>query len=186
MLDPLTMVLIACGLAMDAFAVSLSSGLALGCPNCRHAATIGGTFGAFQAAMPVIGWGAGLSFRRLIEGFDHWVAFGLLALVGSKMIVEALRSHEERSRANPLDGRVLLVLAVATSLDALAVGISFALLDGSILVPVIVIGCITFAFSFLGVLVGGRLGQAFGRRVEVVGGLVLIAIGVRIVVGHLS
>lgn len=185
-LDTLTVVLIAVGLAMDAFAVSLSSGLALGCPSCRNAATIGGAFGAFQAVMPLIGWSVGSAFRPLIEGVDHWVAFGLLALVGSKMIYEAARPEIERENLNPLDGRVLLILALATSIDALAVGLSFAMLNGSIVTPVLIIGAVTFSLSFVGVMAGGRLGGMLGRRMEIIGGLILVGIGARILIAHLG
>jgi len=185
-LDTPTILLVAFGLAMDAFAVSLSSGLTLGCPNCRNAATIGGAFGFFQAVMPVIGWSAGSAFRSLIEGTDHWVAFGLLSLVGCRMLVEAVRPEHERHVLNPLNPHVLLVLSLATSIDALAVGLSFAMLAGSIIGPVLIIGVITFFLSFFGVLAGGRFGHVMGKRAEVLGGLVLIGIGVRILVEHLS
>ncbi|MBN1424654.1 manganese efflux pump [Candidatus Fermentibacteria bacterium] len=171
---------------MDAFAVSISSGLALGCPNCRHAAIIGGTFGAFQAVMPLVGWSVGSAFRPLIESVDHWVAFVLLALVGGKMIYEAMRPEHERENLNPLDARVLLVLALATSIDALAVGLSFAMLNGSIVTPVLIIGAVTFSLSFLGVMAGGKLGKPLGARMEILGGLLLVGIGVRILAEHLG
>ncbi|MCU0610208.1 MAG: manganese efflux pump MntP family protein [Candidatus Eisenbacteria bacterium] len=184
-MDSLTILLTAVGLAMDAFAVSLSSGLTLRCPNCRNASRIAGAFGCFQAVMPVIGWYIGRGFKPLIEGVDHWVAFGLLGLVGIKMIVDALHPEHERYARDPLDTRVLLVLALATSIDALAVGLSFAMLDGSIVLPVIIIGAVTFGMSFAGVMAGGRFGHLLGRRAEVVGGLILIGIGTRILVEHL-
>lgn len=185
-LDTATILLIAFGLAMDALAVSLSTGLALGCPTSRNAATIGGAFGLFQAAMPVIGWSAGSAFKSLIAGLDHWVAFGLLSLIGCKMVFEAVRPEHERQPLNPLDPHVLLVLSLATSIDALAVGLSFAMLDGSIVTPALIIGVITFSLSFFGVLAGAKVGKLMGRRVEVLGGLILLGIGIRILVEHLT
>lgn len=183
-MDFLTILLVAVGLSMDAVAVALSSGLALGSPTARHACLMGGTFGLFQAAMPAVGYLAGTTLRSWVAQWDHWVAFGLLAAVGGHMLWEARlpRCGEPRFPSAPL----LLSLGVATSLDALAVGIGFAFLRGSLLGAVAVIGAVTFVLSSGAVLVGGRLGCRAGRWAEVMGGLLLVGIGLRILVRHLT
>lgn len=179
-----TMVLIALGLAMDAFAVSISSGLTIRDCGVRHATLIASFFGGFQALMPVVGWLAGLTLRSYIMAWDHWLAFSLLAFIGGKMIYESTVMEEE-DRCTTLSFHLLLGLSVATSIDALAVGVTFAFLDVLILTPVLIIGAVTFALSYVGVLVGKRLGHFFERRIEVVGGLVLIGIGLKILIEHL-
>ena len=184
-LDTATILLIAFGLAMDALAVSLSTGLALGCPTSRNAATIGGAFGLFQAAMPVIGWSAGSAFKSLMAGLDHWVAFGLLSLIGCKMVFEAVRPEHERQPLNPLDPHVLLVLSLATSIDALAVGLSLAMIAGPIWYPAAVIGVVAGALTLVGTRLGTRLGTRIGKGMEIAGGVVLIIVGIRIVYTHL-
>jgi putative Mn2+ efflux pump MntP len=174
-MDVTTILLIAVGLSMDAFAVSITSGITIKDQRLNHAFRIGLFFGSFQALMPLIGWLAGLSLRDLISGVDHWVAFGLLSLIGGKMVYEATK----------IGVFALLILSIATSIDALAVGLSFAFLKISIATPIIVIGLVTFILSFLGVLVGNKLGHFFEKKMEVVGGLVLIGIGVKILIEHL-
>lgn len=183
--DPITIVVIAVGLSMDAFAVSVTSGITIKRLKIEHAVRIALFFGAFQATMPVIGWLAGLGLSGFIANVDHWVAFGLLTIIGCKMIYEAYALSPDERKSDPLSIQVLLVLSIATSIDALAVGVSFALLDVSIITPAIAIGVITFTLSLLGVLLGGRLGQLFAKRAEIAGGLVLIAIGVRILLAHI-
>jgi putative Mn2+ efflux pump MntP len=183
--DILTLLLIAFGLSMDAFAVSITSGITIKDQKLNHALRIGLFFGSFQALMPLIGWLAGLSLRDLISGVDHWVAFGLLSLIGGKMIYGATKIGSNEKEANPLSVFVLLILSIATSIDALAVGLSFAFLKISVATPVIVIGLVTFVLSFFGVLVGNRLGHFFEKKMEIIGGLVLIGIGVRILIEHL-
>lgn len=180
-----TLILVALALAMDAFAVSVSSGIAIRRMHIRHAMRIAGFFGTFQAAMPVLGWWSGHSARRIIGRVDHWVAFGLLTLIGVKMILEALRPIEERRIANPLNVYVLFTLAFATSIDAFAVGVALAALSFPIVHPALVIGAITFVTSFGGAYIGDYFGHLFERKLEVVGGLLLIGIGVRILLGHL-
>jgi manganese efflux pump family protein len=188
--DHLTILLIAFGLAMDAFAVSVSCGLAF--PRREHAGAlrIALSFGLFQAGMPIIGWGAGVGVRSLIEGFDHWIAFGLLALVGGHMILEATRREPEQTTLSPPGFVRLLVLSVATSIDALAVGLSLAVLRVAIGAPVIVIGIVTFAMSFLGIIMGHELKarlRGHGERwIQVVGGAVLVGIGVKILRQHIG
>ncbi len=184
-MDFLTIVLIAFGLAMDAFAVSIASGVIIKKQRVRRAATYGILFGSFQMFMPVLGFFAGKTFRAFISSFDHWVAFALLFLIGVKMIYEASRM-ETMERAAPDTGVVVLLgLALATSIDALAVGLSFAVLEVSLYLPVLVIGVTTFGLSFIGVLAGSRFGGFCERRVEILGGLVLIAIGLKILADHL-
>jgi putative Mn2+ efflux pump MntP len=180
-------VLLALGLALDAFAVAVASGVAIKELRIRHAIRIGAFFGAFQGLMPVVGWSAGLGLQRFIGAYDHWVAFGLCTAVGVKMIFEAFKIREdaEEKEIRALKGGFLLILAIATSLDALAVGVSLSLIDVSIARPALIIGAVTFALSVGGVYVGDRVGHVFENRIEIVAGLILIGIGVRILLGHL-
>jgi len=180
-----TIVLIGLALAMDAFAVSIASGFAIKHSHMRHALLLGCWFGGFQALMPTLGWLGGVKLSTWISGFDHWVAFGLLAFIGCKMVYEAFEIEKVEKEADPLATRVIFVLAVATSIDALAVGISFAILNVAIVGPALTIGAITFCTSFAGVLIGDKAGHLFERKVEIVGGLILIGIGLRILVTHL-
>lgn len=135
--------------------------------------------------MPVIGWLAGLSLRTIISSLDHWIAFGLLFFVGCKMIYESLKLEPGQRTINPLDVSILLMLSIATSIDALAVGVSFAFLKVSIATPVIIIGMVTFILSFTVVYIGDKLGHFFEKRIEIAGGLILIGIGIKILVEHL-
>jgi putative Mn2+ efflux pump MntP len=183
-MDLLTVFFIACGLSMDALAVALASGCAAREIELRPALRMALFFGFFQMLMPALGWLAGLGFKRAIASFDHWLAFGLLLLIGVKMIREASRPGDCRPN-NQLSLTVLLGLAVATSIDALAVGLSFSLLAVDIIVPVLIIGLVTFTLSFLGVLAGHRFGKLIAGKVEVLGGLILIAIGSKILLEHL-
>jgi len=182
----LTLIGVAVGLAMDAFAVSIGAGLTLKTVDARQTFRLAWHFGLFQALMPIIGWLAGLSVERWIAPVDHWIAFGLLAVIGGKMIYEALKDDEETRRGDPTKGWSLVLLSVATSIDALAVGLSLALLDVSIWWPAVVIGLVAGAFTTMGMQLGKRFGGLLGRRMEVVGGIVLIAIGVKILVEHLG
>jgi putative Mn2+ efflux pump MntP len=182
-MDLITLLIIAIALALDCFAVALTAGIGGG-QRIRSATRIAVAFGSFQAGMPVIGWLAGRSVIDLISGFDHWVAFALLAIVGVRMTREGL-THESHEPAISLDTASLLALAVATSIDALAVGVSFALLDIGILVPCLVIGLAAFVISFLGAMLGGVASERWGRMTEVAGGLVLIGIGIQILVTHM-
>jgi putative Mn2+ efflux pump MntP len=184
-MDLITICGIGIGLSMDAFAVSISCGLTIKNLKKRNAFKIGAFFGGFQAVMPMIGWLAGLNLRKLISGLDHWVAFGLLTIVGARMIYEATRPKYCERKINPLKHKTLLLLSVATSIDALAVGLSFAFLNISIILPVIIIGLITFTISFAGVLGGKRIGRVFRRKVEIIGALILILIGVKILFQHI-
>lgn len=185
-MDSLTLLLIALGLSMDAFAVAISNGMAIQHQRANHALRIGIFFGSFQALMPLIGWSAGLGFREFISGVDHWVAFGFVTFIGGKMIYESRRMDNQEKEAKPLNLLTLLVLSVATSIDALAVGISFALLNISIVTPILVIGAVTFILSFFGFLTGSKIGHFFEKKIEILGGLILIGIGIKILIGHLS
>ena len=175
---------IALALAMDAFAVSLASCCRLPRVNAGHVARLALTFGFFQFLMPVVGWLAGRGLSRWLSAFDHWVAFGLLALIGGKMLWESFRPPEGGGQ-DPTRGWMLLTLAIATSIDALAVGLSLAVLDVSIWVPSIVIGIVAAVLTAIGALFGSRLGRRFGVWAERFGGVVLIGIGIRILVSHL-
>ena len=135
--------------------------------------------------MPAIGWAAGLTLAGVISGIDHWVAFGLLTFIGAKMIYDATKKEEEKNTPADLKLHALLILAVATSIDALMVGFSFAFLQTSIVEPIVVIGAVTFGLSFVGFYFGCGLGKRFGHRIEIVGGVVLIIIGLRILLEHL-
>src|SRR4030042_1221085 len=183
-MDTLSLLLIAFGLAMDAFAVSISNGTTIKHQRTNNALRIGIFFGSFQALMPLIGWLAGLHLRDFISGVDHWVAFGLLSLIGGKMIYESTKIEDDKE-IRSLNLFVLFLLSLATSIDALAVGLSFAFLKISIATPIIVIGIVTFMLSFLGVLVGNKLGHFFENKMEFLGGLILIGIGIKILIDHL-
>ena len=171
---------------MDAVAVSISSGMSRRRPSWRDALAMGVTFGAFQAAMPAAGAALGLAFRDAIEAWDHWLAFGLLAAVGVHMIKEAFEDDPERPRPHPFAWRSLLALGVATSLDAAAVGLTLPLIDFPIVGAVVSIGLVTLVLCVPAVRLGSALGTRFAHRAELVGGLVLIAIGVKILVEHLQ
>ncbi|MGI5863577.1 MAG: manganese efflux pump MntP family protein [Myxococcales bacterium] len=180
---------IAVALAMDAFAVAIVSGIALNPLSRRHVFRLSFHFGLFQALMPVIGWVAGRAIHRYIAAFDHWIAFGLLALVGGRMVLGALRADEgkesERTAKDPTRGWTLVMLSVATSIDALAVGLSLAMVGTGIVFPALVIGVVAAGFTVVGMVLGRRVGMLAGQWVEVAGGFVLIGIGVKIVVEHL-
>ncbi|MCQ4022454.1 MULTISPECIES: manganese efflux pump MntP family protein [unclassified Ruminococcus] len=176
---------IAVGLSMDAFAVSICKGLALKNVRLRHSVKAGLWFGGFQALMPTIGFFCGYWFKDYISAFDHWIAFVLLFLLGAKMIKEAL-SDEEESTDSAMDAKNMLLLAVATSIDALAAGITFAFLDVNIWYAVIFIGIITFIFSSVGIKLGSLFGTKFKNKAEIAGGVILILMGVKILLEHLG
>jgi putative Mn2+ efflux pump MntP len=182
-MDFVTIILIAVGLAMDAFAVSIAKGISVERNRRRSAILLASLFGGFQGMMPVIGWFAGLGLRDVIMEVDHWVAFGLLGFIGAKMIYDSTKSEDDKEADVTLS--VALVLAVATSIDALMVGLSFAFLEIPILVPVLVIGVVTLALSYLGFTFGSKLGAIFGGKVRALGGLILILIGIRILIEHM-
>ncbi len=171
---------------MDSFTVSIASGFTIKRPTINNALRIAASFGSFQAMMPVIGWLAGLSIRYLISCVDHWIAFGLLSVIGGRMIFEAIKPRSDETGIDLLNIYVLLVLSIATSIDALAVGLSLSCLNVPIVTPVITIGIITFLLSFFGVFLGNRFGYFLGNRVGAIGGLILIGIGIKILIEHLA
>lgn len=177
--------LIAVGLSMDAFAVSVCKGLAM--PKCtfKKAAIVGLWFGGFQALMPAIGYILGAQFQEAIASIDHWIAFVLLALIGGNMIREALDNDEEEADAS-LDVKTMFLLAVATSIDALAIGITFAFLKVNIIPAVCFIGIVTFIISFAGVKIGNVFGARYKNKAEIVGGVILILLGLKILLEHLG
>ncbi len=185
----LEILFLAIGLAMDCFTVSIASGIILKRIQWRPMLVMAFFFGLFQALMPILGWFGTNSFSSLIESFDHWIAFSLLAFIGGKMIIDSFKDEEEVHHFNPLSLKVVLVLAVATSIDALAVGISFACLGmhsfQSILSPVLIIGIASLFFSLVGLLIGICCGKRFHWPVERWGGFILIAIGCKILYEHL-
>lgn len=187
-MTPWTLLILATGVSADAFAVALGKGLQLRRRVIGRALVIAAAFGLAQAAMPFLGYLLGTTFADRIAPFDHWVAFGLLALVGGTMLWEAFRpaTAEDEAGAAELTVRELLVLALATSIDALAVGVSFAFLDIAIWVAVLVIGVTTFALSFAAVLIGHRIGNRYQKPAEIIGGTILVLIGAQIVVEHLG
>jgi putative Mn2+ efflux pump MntP len=184
-MELITIIIIAVGLAMDAFAVSVVSGSAYKQLRIKHALRIALFFGGFQAVMPLIGALAGLSVKKYTANYDHWAAFGILCAVGGKMIYESFKIKSADDSFNPANIFVLLALSVATSIDALAVGLSLSLLVTSIAVAVIIIGLVTFLLSYAGVLIGKRFGHFFESRIEALGGLILIALGTKILIQHL-
>lgn len=181
--------LVAVGLSMDAFAVAICKGLGMKRLNIGQAAVIALFFGGFQGLMPAIGWLLGSQFAHVVEPIDHWIAFALLVFIGGKMLVDALRGGEdetEEATDGRLDLRELVMLAIATSIDALAVGVTFAFLQMDIVFPVLFIGVTTFLLSFAGVAIGHQFGSRWERPSTIAGGIVLILIGCKILLEHLS
>ena len=181
----ISLLALACALSMDAFAVAIVTGLMLDSMTGRHVFRLAFHFGLFQALMPTLGWLAGRAAHRYLSAFDHWIAFGLLAFVGGKMLWEALHDEESYSK-DPTSGWLLVTLSVATSIDALAVGLSLAMLGSTIVVPALVIGATAASFTAVGMGMGRRIGSGWGKRVELLGGLILVGIGVKILIEHLS
>ena len=178
------------GLSMDAFAVAVCKGLGMKMVNWRHAFVIALMFGGFQGLMPLIGWALGSQLTSLIEPVDHWIAFILLVFIGGKMLWDAFRGDDGCETCGcaeeKLDMRELLMMAVATSIDALAVGVTFAFLGVNVMAAVVVIGVTTFALSFVGVVAGNRFGARFEKPATIAGGVVLVLIGLKILLEHLG
>lgn len=181
----MTLILIALALAMDVFAVAIASGVILSPINRRQLFRLSFHFGLFQGIMPIIGWLAGLSVQNLIKAYDHWIAFGLLSFIGCKMMYEALRPGEEERPSDPTRGMTMVMLSIATSIDALAVGLTLGMIGVSIWIPALVIGVVAGVMTCLGMMMGEKVGLALGRKIEILGGLVLIGIGVKILFEHL-
>jgi putative Mn2+ efflux pump MntP len=183
-MDILTIMLTAIGLAMDCLAVSMSCGISLDNFDRRDALKLGVFFGGFQAMMAFLGWLGGTGFSGRIQSVDHWIAFVLLIIIGAKMIHEAFGEDDESKNMDIRNLRILIVLSIATSIDALAIGISYAFLHMSIILPVILIGLVSFIFAFAGSTFGKNMGERFGKRMEIVGGIILIGLGIKILVEH--
>lgn len=183
----LSVMAIAVALAMDAFAVAIVTGLTVKPLTNRHVFRLAFHFGLFQFLMPLIGWAAGHAVQKYIAEFGHWVAFGLLGFIGGKMIWGSLRgnSPEQNSRNDPTSGWQLVVLSIATSIDALAVGLSLGLIGSAIIIQALIIGVVAGSFTTIGMALGRQIGSAWGKRVEIVGGLILIAIGAKVVADRL-
>ena len=184
-MDWLTIFGLALALAMDAFAVALGVGINLSPLTGRHLFRLGFHFGLFQALMPIFGWLAGMTIQRWIQSYDHWVAFALLIFVGGKMLYEAFHDDETNDAKDPTRGLTLVILSLATSIDALAVGLSLAMLNISIWTPALVIGLVAGTLTVVGLLLGRRCEAIWGKRVEIFGGLILCAIGTKILLQHL-
>lgn len=179
----ITLLLLAIGLCFDTFAVSVSSGLLRKEIVFWQAVRIAFFLALFQAIMPLLGWAGGITIKVWIEPFDHWVALGILTILGVKMLIESRKKSEDKN-INPLDIKVIISMALATSIDAFAVGISFAIIQVNMIMAVLVIGSVTFIASMLGILFGKKTGSHFGQKMEIIGGLILIGIGVKIVIEH--
>ena len=178
--------LIAVGLSMDAFAVSVCKGLSTRELKAKHYLSVGAWFGGFQAGMPLIGYLLGVNFADYISAFDHWIAFGLLVLIGANMIKESLEKEPEKDAGASLAFKTMLVMALATSIDALAVGITFAFLEVRIVPAVLFIGVTTFVLSGIGVKLGSVFGTKYKSRAEFAGGVILILLGIKILLEHLG
>ena len=189
-MDLLSLFLIAVGLSMDAFAVSVCKGLATPKYKLKYSMICGAWFGGFQALMPAVGYLLGVNFKKYITAIDHWIAFILLGFIGGKMIIEAVREWNEEEIVEvtdaPIDHKNMLVLAVATSIDALAVGITFAFLNTPIIEAISIIGITTFVLSIIGVIVGNFFGSKYKSKAEFIGGLILVLLGVKILLEHLG
>lgn len=177
--------LIGIGLAMDAFAVSICKGLSMKKMNWKNAVIIALYFGVFQALMPLIGYFLGITFESIVTTFDHWVAFALLTLIGGGMIKESFDDEDDKKN-DRVDFKTMVVLAIATSIDALAVGITFAFFDVNIVLAVSIIGIITFIISVLGVKIGNRFGDKYQNKAQLMGGIILVLLGFKILLEHLG
>ncbi len=177
-------ILLAIGLSMDSFAVSITNGLTIRELNVKRILTISFSLAIFQALMPLVGWFAGIGIEKYIKELDHWIAFILLSFIGVKMIYEGVKKNDI-AKDSELKILTLIGQSFATSIDAFAVGISFALLDVSIVTPILIIGIITFGVSLIGLQLGKYFGKRIGKTVEIFGGIVLIGIGIKILIEHL-
>jgi putative Mn2+ efflux pump MntP len=178
----LTIIIIAVSVSLDAFAVSIVGGIKAKRSSWRDTIKIGLFFGGFQAAMPLVGWGMGVALRGFVTSVSGWIACILLSVIGIKMIFDVIANDDKNQKQkNLLDTKTLLLMAIATSIDALVVGVTLSLVELPLLLSVLIIGMTTFAFSILGFRFGGKLGSIFSKKIEIVGGLALIAIGVHLV-----
>jgi len=184
-MDLITIIFVAVGLSVDAFSVAIGIGAVNTKRSWVPVLRLAAAFGLFQFAMPIAGWLAGLTIVNIIGDFDHWIAFVLLAFIGGKMIWDGCKNESEEGKADQTRGLPLLLLSIATSIDALAVGFSFSILKVSILFPAAIIGIVCFLMTAIGMIFGKALAKYFGKKVEIFGGVVLIVIGVKILIDHL-
>lgn len=182
----LEVLLMALGLAMDCFAVSLGIGTTQYASGPRPLFRLSFHFGLFQALMPVLGWLVGAQVADVVAAFDHWLAFGLLGFVGVRMIRSGLDVTGESHATDPSRGSTLILLSIATSIDALAIGLTLAMLRVQIFFPILMIGLVAGGLSLVGLKVGRQLGQNFGKRMEIIGGIILILIGLRVLLSHMA
>lgn len=182
----LAIILVAIGLAMDAFSVAICKGLSMKKFEIKKATIIGTYFGVFQGIMPIIGFLLGSSFSSIIERYDHWVAFVLLALIGINMIREAFEKDEEYETNDSVDFKSMIWLAIATSIDALTVGITFSFLNVNIWLASLIIAVITYILSIVGVMIGNEFGAKYQTKAQITGGAILILMGIKILVEHLN
>jgi putative Mn2+ efflux pump MntP len=175
---------IAVALAMDAFAVSIATGMTVGRVTARHVFRLAFHFGLFQFLMPILGWWVGLAFSAHVAAYGHWLAFGLLSIIGGKMLVDAWRGTNAKTRVDPTRGWMLVGMSLATSIDAFAVGLSMAFLQVSIVLPCVVIGLVAAAFTAVGIAFAGRVLRRWGRVAETLGAGILILIGIRVLILH--
>lgn len=180
------LLILAVGLSMDAFAVSICKGLATRKVSVKEMVTAGLWFGGFQALMPAIGYFLGQAFAKVIKSYDHWVGFILLAIIGINMIKEALSDEDGGEENDSFVAKTMFIMAIATSIDALAVGVTFAFLDVNLLIAISFIGVTTFLFSFAGVKLGNKVGSKYEKKAELAGGVILIIIGTKILLEHLG
>jgi putative Mn2+ efflux pump MntP len=180
----ITLLIIALGLTFDTFAVSISTGLVLKSIRFRQATKIALVLSVFQGLMPLLGWFIGMKVKSLIDNYNHWIAFGLLVTIGIKMIVESQKKDDGEVIFSPLKPLVLIGIAIATSIDAFIVGISFAFINVNIVFSIFIIGFVTYVVAMLGMLFGKNAGNWFGRKMEILGGIILIGIGFKIVIQH--
>ena len=185
-MEIVTLLFIAIGLSFDSFAVSITSGVARKRIEFWPATRIAFSLAFFQALMPLLGWFIGIKITDKIAQADHWIAFGLLSLLGLKMIYESLKQEEELKNFDPLNPWILITMSLATSIDAFIVGISFGFLKVHIIIALLIIGFVTFTISMLGILFGKKTSSHFGKRMEIIGGVILILIGVKILLEHLT
>lgn len=181
-----TIILVGIGLSFDTFAVSISTGLVANHIRFWQATKVALVLAFFQGLMPLVGWLVGIQVEGYVKEFDHWLAFSLLSLIGGKMILESLKPEEKRNNFNPFKPVVLIGMAISTSIDALVVGVTFAFIDVNIYLSVFIIGFITYVVAMLGMLFGKKAGERFGKRMEIVGGIMLVLIGLKILIEHLQ
>ena len=186
-MDLMTTILIAIALAMDSFSISITKGFSIKNINTIQTLWIGIFFGFFQGFMPILGWISGVQLQQFVSAVAPWIAFVLLVTIGLKMIYESLKDNEkEASAKGQFSFKELTLLGIATSIDAFAIGVTFALLDTGIIIPVIIIGIVSFLFCEIGVVIGKKMGQFFGDKFEIIGGLVLIVLGIKILLSGLG